>query len=89
MQTEWPTKEKDLEVAKNIIEDYVRVHEGDGALGIFEVVVREDKEAPDVHLADWVVSLTDYFQDKYGAEQGDFVTKMVISSCLTQGNVVH
>lgn len=89
MHTNWPTKEKDLEVAKNIIEEYIRGYEGDHSLGIFEVTVREDKEAPDVRLADWVITLTDYFQEKYGADQGDFVTKMVIGRCLTQGNVVH
>lgn len=88
MQSKWLTKEKDLEAAKNIIEEYVRIHEGD-TLGIFEVTVRENKEAPDVHLAEWVVNIADYFQEKYGPEQGDFVTKMVISRCLTQGNVIH
>lgn len=88
MQTNWPTKEKDLEIAQNIIEEYTRNHDGD-VLGIFEVVVSQDKEAPDVRLADWVVTLTDYFQDKYGIEQGDFVTKMVISRCITHGNTVH
>ena len=88
MQTNWPTKEKDIEAAKNIIEEYVRVHDGD-TFGIFEVTVREDKEVPDVRLAEWVVNLSDYFHEKYGADQGDFVTKMVISRCLTQGSIVH
>ena len=88
MEKKWPTKEKDLEAAKNIIEDYVRINDGD-TLGIFEVTVRDNKEVPDVHLAEWVINISDYFQDKYGPTQGDFVTKMVISRCLTQGNVVH
>lgn len=88
MQTNWPTKEKDLEVAKNIIEEYTRNQDSD-VLGIFEVVVSQDKEVPDVHLAEWVVTLTDYFHEKYGYEQGDFVTKMVISNCITHGNIIH
>ncbi len=88
MQSKWLTKEKDLEAAQNIIEEYARIHDGD-SLGIFEVTVREDKEVPDVRLAEWVVNITDYFQEKYGPDQGDFVTKMVISRCLTQGNIIH
>jgi ABC-type proline/glycine betaine transport system substrate-binding protein len=88
MQTHWPTEEKDLEVAKNIIEEYSRSHDNP-TLGIFEVVVSEDKEAPDVHLSEWVVTLTDYFEEKYGAELGDAVTKKVISRCMTLGKSVH
>lgn len=88
MQTNWPTKEKDLEVAENIIKEYTRSHDSE-VLGIFEVTVSHDKEAPEVRLADWVITLTDYFQEKYGVDQGNFVTKMVISRCITHGNTVH
>lgn len=88
MQPNWPTKEKDLEVAENIIEEYSRSHDID-LLGIFEVVVNQNKEAPDVHLAEWVVTLTSYFEDKYGFEQGNFVTKMVISRYIKGDNTVH
>ncbi len=87
MQTNWPTKEKDLESAKNIIEDYAAM--ADRALGIFEVVVSDEKEAPDVHVAEWVVALTDYFEEKYGHEQGHFVTKQVISQCILHGKTIH
>lgn len=88
MHMNWTTKEKDLEVAENIIEEYSKGH-GRETLGIFEIVVSQDKEIPDVRLADWVVTIRDYFQEKYGVEQGQFVTQMIISRCIVHGNTVH
>lgn len=88
MPMNWPTKEKDLEIASTIIEEYLRTQDDD-SLGIFEVVVSKDKEVPDVHLADWVVTLSNYYCEKYGTKQGDFVTKMVISRCICGGQVIH
>lgn len=87
-QQNWPTKEKDLEVAENIIEEYTGSRD-DNSLSIFEVVVSENKEAPDIHLSDWVVSITDYFQEKYGVEQGNRITKMVIGCCISHGYTLH
>lgn len=86
--SKWLTKEKDLEVAKNIIEEYIQSQDS-RLLGVLEVVVNHEKEMPDIHLAEWVMTLTDYYQEKYGVKQGNFVVNMVIGDFMTHGNTIH
>ena len=40
-------------------------------------------------LSGWVVILAKHFVSMYGASQGDFVTRQVISRCITQGQTLH
>ncbi|MFS9415207.1 hypothetical protein QPW89_08235 [Legionella pneumophila] len=40
-------------------------------------------------LSGWVVILAKHFTSLYGVSQGDYVTRQVISRCITQGQTLH
>ena len=87
MQKDWLTKEGDLKVAINIIKKYLDQQQTE-ILGLFEINVY-DEDNLDIYLSEWVLELAEYFYKLYGKDQGDFVTQMVLSKCLTDGHTIH
>jgi len=88
MSQNWPTKEKDLHTARAIMEEYASEKEHD-SLGLFEIVVDKIAKRMNFQLSGWVVILAKHFASAYGASQGDFITRQVISQCITQGETLH
>lgn len=88
MNKNWTTKATDMFVARQIIEHYAEHHESE-SLGLFEVVVSEKEPQFQFRLSQWVMLIAEHFKAKYGAEQGDFVTRNVITHCLVQGQTIH
>lgn len=88
MSQSWPTKERDLQAARVIMEEYATEKETD-SLGLFEIVVDQIEKRMNFRLSAWVVALAKHFSSQYGSNQGDFITRQVISSCITQGQTVH
>lgn len=88
MNRDWPTKEKDITIAKQIMEEYATSQNTD-SLGLFELVVNLEEKRMDFHLCSWVIALATHFKTLYGASQGDFVTRQVITRCITDGQTIH
>lgn len=88
MNANWPTRDKDLQTARQIMEEYANDRESD-SLGLFEIVVDQIEKRMNYCLSGWVVMLAKHFSSMYGASQGDFVTRRVISRCITQGQTLH
>lgn len=88
MDLKWSTKKNDMQVARLIIDEYAD-DKGTETLGLFELVVGSSKPQRNLRLSGWVVALSDYFQSTYGSKYGDFVTKMVISKCISNGQTMH
>ena len=88
MNKNWPTKEKDLHIAEAIMEEYAKDQNCD-SLGLFELVLNQEEKKMDFRLASWVLTLAQQYNAMYGANQGDFVTRQVISRCITKEHTVH
>ncbi len=88
MSQNWPTKDKDLQMARVIMEQYAHERDRD-ALGLFEIEVDKFEKRMNFCLAGWVVLLAKHFNSQYGANQGGFITRQVITSCITQGQTLH
>ncbi len=88
MNQNWPTRDKDLQTARTIMEEYANERESD-SLGLFEIEVNQVEKRMNFCLSGWVVLLAKHFASLYGASQGDFVTRQVISCCITQGQTLH
>ena len=88
MKHEWSTKVKDMQVARLIIDEYAS-DKNTNTLGLFELVIGGNKEKMDLRLAGWVVALSEYFMSTYGEDYGDYVTKRVISKCITNDKTIH
>jgi len=88
MNKSWPTKKEDMQIATVIMEEYARKKET-ATISLFELVVDEQEKRMDFRLADWVVVLALQFKEMYGVNQGDDVTRLVISQCLIQGETMH
>lgn len=88
MSNNWPTKEKDMFYAQQIMEEYAKEQDSD-SLGLFELVVDQAKKRMNFKLANWVVIIAQHFNALYGEAQGDYVTRQVITRCITQGQTLH
>lgn len=88
MNQNWPTRDKDLQAARVIMEEYASERESD-TLGLFEIVVDEAEKRMDYRLSGWVVILAKHFVSTYGVSQGDYVTRQIISRCIIQGETLH
>lgn len=84
----WITKEKDLHIARTIMEAYAVTNDSE-VLGLFELVVDTAAKSMDFRLSEWVVALATKFHTMYGADQGELVTRLVITSCMTEGQILH
>ena len=88
MSQNWPTREKDLQTARVIMEEYANERDSD-SLGLFEIVVDQMEKRMNFRLSGWVLILAKHFVSMYGASQGDFVTRQIISRCITQDATLH
>lgn len=88
MKPNWPTKDKDMHIAQLIMEEYAKENDTD-TLGLFELVVDAEEKKMDYQLSNWVIALAEHFTSLYGANQGDYITRQVISKYITQEQTVH
>jgi hypothetical protein len=88
MSQNWPTRDNDLHAARVIMEEYANERESD-SLGLFEIVVDKTEKKMNFRLSGWVIMLAKHFNTMYGVNQGDFVTRQVITRCITQGQTLH
>lgn len=88
MKEKWLTRERDMFVAEQIMEEYAK-HHANGSLGMFEIFLNEEEKRMNFRLSNWILTLAEHFKSVYGASQGDFVTRKVISRCLTNGETLH
>jgi hypothetical protein len=88
MNKQWPTKDKDIRIAQVIMEKFA-VQQNTDALGLFELVLNSQEKRMNFRLSNWVLALAEQFNTMYGADQGDFITRQVISRCIIQGQTLH
>lgn len=84
MNNNWPTKEKDMHIAQMIMEEYASRQDCE-VLGLLELEVNQHEKCMNFRLANWVLTLAQQFIDMYGVNQGDYITRQVISRCMVQG----
>ncbi|HBB53499.1 MAG TPA: hypothetical protein DCZ80_06320 [Legionellales bacterium] len=86
----WPTKHKDLKVAKSFIDGYAQyVGRQSEGVGLFEVVADIAKKSLELKLSPWVIAMTLHFQKIYGNEQGEVISRKILSLYFTQGQTIH
>lgn len=83
----WITQADDIEFAEQTINKHIELNEGE-PIGLFEIVIKPN-DAVDICVADWVIELSNHFDEKYGKEKGAYITKMIVSRCLTRGETLH
>lgn len=88
MNQNWPTRDNDLQTARVIMEEYASDRDSD-SLGLFEIEVDSIEKRMNFCLSGWVVILAKHFNSMYGVSKGNFVTRQVITQCITQGQTLH
>lgn len=88
MKKNWPTKDRDMHIAQQIMEQYAQ-EQNSNNLGLFELVVNQEEKRMNYRLSSWVLMLAEHFKSIYGENQGDFVTRQVITRCLINGQTLH
>ncbi len=87
--SDWPTKHRDLLVAKSFIEGYASYVGQTQGVGLFEVVVDIHNKTLEMKLSPWVTAMTLHFQKLYGWEKGERVSRKVLTLYFTQGHSIH
>ena len=88
--SDWPTKSKDLNLAQSFIDGYAHfIGRTSGTIGLFEVVADIPCKKLELKLSPWVMAMTLHFQKIYGLEQGELVTRKVLTLYFTQGQTIH
>lgn len=88
MRKNWATKNEDMDIAQRIMKDYASKQNTE-ALGLVELVVNRQEKRMDFQLSGWVLKLAQHFKSLYGPNQGDFVTRQIISHCIIKDECVH
>ena len=87
MKNAWQTKEKDLELAREIIHQHYADAETD-EVGFQEMSALLDGDIQ-IHRADWVIEMEEAFEEKYGSQEGRVISQRVMTALLTQGHDIH
>lgn len=88
MARQWPTKTKDLQMARDIIEQYAKARNTQ-ELGLFELVFNEKEKKMNFQISSWIQMLADVFAQEYGDLDGDRITRHVITQCLVGDQLIH
>jgi hypothetical protein len=89
MHDDWPTKLKDLKLARFFIELYAVNFEEQKNIGLFEIHANLVNKSLDFQVSPWVLAMTQEFQNLYGLEQGEWVARKVLTLCFTQEQTIH
>jgi hypothetical protein len=87
---DWPTKSKDLNLAQSFIDWYANsIGRSSASIGLFEVVADIQNKKMDLKLSPWVLAMTLYFQKIYGLEQGELISRKILTLYFTQDQSIH
>ena len=84
----WPTQEQDMNTAQCIIEEYANASNSE-SLSLFELVVNKTEKRMGFRLSSWVLFMAAHFQSIYGENQGDFVTRQILTRYIINGETIH
>lgn len=87
MNKSWPTQLHDIILAEQIMSRYAASHAG--VLSLFELTVDKKEKVMDFRLSAWVMALTSHFTSLYGAKEGEWITRRVISHCMRDNQTLH
>lgn len=88
MSHDWPTRDSDLQAAQSIMEEYASKRQTK-ALGLFEIEVNSNEKSMNYCLSGWIIELAKHFNALYGYNQGNFITRQIVSNCITKGQTLH
>lgn len=89
MSNDWPTKLKDIKLARFFIELYALNFETTTSIGLFEINTNLVKKTINLQVSPWVIAMTQEFQKLYGIEQGEWVARKILTLCFTQEQTIH
>lgn len=88
MIEQWPTRFQDLMTAEQVLSYFVD-NEVAVKLNIFELVVDMQQKKMNFVLSPWVMALAAQYASIYGEEQGEVITRKVISFYMRESQVLH
>ena len=86
---DWPTKYKDLSILKFYLETYQVFSGNKNSQSLFEWRLTPNQKNFQITLSPWLQAMILHFMDLYGVEQGEFISRRLVSYCLTQGQTFH
>ena len=82
----WSTQATDMQIAEQIMAKFKTIYP---TLTLFELAVDLKEKSMNFKVSLWVNVLAAQFALMYGEEEGELVTRRVISCCLRQNQVLH
>ncbi len=86
MREAWITQEQDMEIARDIINDYY--DETDDEVDIEEIRMIPEGSLM-IERAPWVLDLEDEMESRYGQDKGIQVAAKVMTLLMAEGEAIH
>jgi hypothetical protein len=83
----WPTRLNDIVIAEEIMSQFI--NDETIGLNLFELVVDIKEKSMNFALSPWVTALASKYNKLYGEDEGEVVTRRVISLYMRQTQTLH
>lgn len=87
MKNHWPHRSRDIMIAEQVMAQFLP--EDVSGLNLFELVVDVKGKSMNFRLSRWVLALAEKYAELYGEEEGEVVTRRVISLCIRDKQTLH
>lgn len=87
MNKSWPNRMRDIIIAEQLMSQFVS--EEVSGLNLFELVVDLQEKSMNFRLSRWILILAEKFVQLYGEEEGEMVTRRVISLFMREKQTLH
>ncbi len=87
MKNQWPHRSRDMLIAEQVMALFI--HAEMTGLNLFELVVDVRGKSMNFRLSRWVLVLAEKYAELYGEEEGEIVTRRVISLCIRDRQTLH
>ena len=87
MDSEWSTREQDIDIAESIISKHI--DDNDGSPLTISAVYFKDEGELNICYTDWITELAWAYHKEHGQKKGLEVTNRVLTKCLAGYETFH
>lgn len=88
MNEDWPTQEEDLQMAAEIIDEHISVHD-DEPISLLQIAFKGDDDNFNIEVSDFLAGITEHFVYRYGEKKGKDIARKVLTKLLLVNKTIH
>lgn len=88
MSEDWPTQEEDLQIAADIIDEHISIHD-DEPISLLQILFKGDDENFNIEVSEFMADIAEHFVHRYGEEKGKDIARKVLTKLLLVNRTIH